>query len=176
MPFLSSRALKNLRPTSYRSAALPTQSVLAALFAGPSIAPRPANFWNILSRMATTRALDGPKDYGNFKLLQSFPIKYAPVNVAKWRSEKTGLMVVVGSHQGRFERSPVGWIVADVSQHPSYVPMSSVMAILTFPDEWAFRHRFGKYVHRHLLRPWLTSAVFDDTGRPHTLEQSVSTT
>lgn len=36
--------------------------------------------------------------YGNFKLLQSFPISYAPVKVQKWRSEKTGLTVVLGSH------------------------------------------------------------------------------
>ena len=40
------------------------------------------------------------KDYGSYKLLQSFPIKYAPVGVGKWKSEKTGLTVVVGSHEG----------------------------------------------------------------------------
>ncbi len=38
------------------------------------------------------------QDYGNFKLLQSFPLEYAPVTVSKWRSEKTGLTVVLGSH------------------------------------------------------------------------------
>lgn len=37
-------------------------------------------------------------DYGHFKLLQSFDIKYAPVKVSKWRSERTGLTVVVGDH------------------------------------------------------------------------------
>jgi hypothetical protein len=37
-------------------------------------------------------------DFGDFELLQSFPIKYAPVTVSKWRSKKTGLTVVVGSH------------------------------------------------------------------------------
>jgi hypothetical protein len=40
------------------------------------------------------------QDYGAYKLLQSFPIKYAPVGVGKWKSEKTGLTVVVGSHNG----------------------------------------------------------------------------
>lgn len=40
------------------------------------------------------------QDYGAYKLLQSFPIKYAPVGVGKWKSEKTGLTVVVGSHEG----------------------------------------------------------------------------
>jgi len=38
------------------------------------------------------------EDYDNFKLLKSFDIDYAPVKLAKWRSEKTGLTVVVGSH------------------------------------------------------------------------------
>lgn len=45
-----------------------------------------------------THASVAPSDFGNFKLLQSFDIKYAPVKVSKWRSEKTGLTVVVGDH------------------------------------------------------------------------------
>jgi hypothetical protein len=40
--------------------------------------------------------------YGSFKLLQRFPVPYAPIGIAKWRSEKTGLSVVVGSHQGEY--------------------------------------------------------------------------
>lgn len=39
-----------------------------------------------------------PTDFGHFKLLQSFPVKYAPITLQKWRSERTGLTVVVGSH------------------------------------------------------------------------------
>jgi hypothetical protein len=49
--------------------------------------------------MATHAASSAqPTDYGHFKLLQSFDIKYAPVKVSKWRSERTGLTVVVGDH------------------------------------------------------------------------------
>lgn len=38
-------------------------------------------------------------DFGNYKQLSSFDIKYAPVNIGKWRSEKTGLSVVVGKYE-----------------------------------------------------------------------------
>ncbi|WVO17244.1 hypothetical protein L204_104936 [Cryptococcus depauperatus] len=67
------------------------------------------------------------RDYGNFKLLKAFPIKHAPVSIAKWRSEKTGLTVVLGSHQA---------------------PITN-----------------GYFV--------IASEIFDDTGRPHTLEHLI---
>ncbi|WWC88419.1 uncharacterized protein L201_003330 [Kwoniella dendrophila CBS 6074] len=67
------------------------------------------------------------KDYGSFKLLQSFPIKYAPITISKWRSEKTGLTVVLGSHQA---------------------PITN-----------------GYFA--------IASEIFDDTGRPHTLEHLI---
>ncbi|WWC62849.1 uncharacterized protein I303_105447 [Kwoniella dejecticola CBS 10117] len=67
------------------------------------------------------------KDYGFFKLLQSFPIKYAPITISKWRSEKTGLTVVLGSHQA---------------------PITN-----------------GYFA--------IASEIFDDTGRPHTLEHLI---
>lgn len=38
------------------------------------------------------------QDYGNFKLLRSFTLPSAPVNVSKWRSDKTGLTVTLGHH------------------------------------------------------------------------------
>ena len=44
-------------------------------------------------------------DLGAFKLLQSFDIEYAPVKVSKWRSENTGLTVVVGSHKNPIVRA-----------------------------------------------------------------------
>ncbi|ORY30613.1 cytoplasm protein, partial [Naematelia encephala] len=65
--------------------------------------------------------------YGNFKLLNSFPVEYAPITVSKWRSQKTGLTVVVGSHAA---------------------PITN-----------------GHFV--------IASEIFDDTGRPHTLEHLV---
>lgn len=49
--------------------------------------------------MASTSAFEHG-DFGNFKQLSSFDIKYAPVKIGKWRSEKTGLSVVVGSYEG----------------------------------------------------------------------------
>jgi hypothetical protein len=39
-------------------------------------------------------------DFGNYKQVSSFDIKYAPIKIGKWRSEKTGLSVVVGSYEG----------------------------------------------------------------------------
>lgn len=56
----------------------------------------------IALRMASSTAA---QDQGNFKLLKSFPIGYAPITVSKWRSEKTGLTVVVGSHQAPIVRT-----------------------------------------------------------------------
>jgi hypothetical protein len=50
-------------------------------------------------------------DYGNFKLLQSFDIKYAPVTISKWRSEKTGLTVVLGSHASPIVSLHHVWII-----------------------------------------------------------------
>lgn len=67
------------------------------------------------------------EDYGHFSLLQSVDVEYAPVKVSKWRSERTGLTVVVGNHS-----SPV---------------------------------TNGYFT--------IASEIFDDTGRPHTLEHLV---
>jgi hypothetical protein len=54
---------------------------------------------NALDMVAQSPLQGGkPQDYGNFKLLKSLDIDYAPVSLAKWKSEKTGLTVVVGSH------------------------------------------------------------------------------
>ena len=66
-------------------------------------------------------------DHGHFNLLQEVDIEYAPVKVSKWRSERTGLTVVVGNHS-----SPV---------------------------------TNGYFT--------IASEIFDDTGRPHTLEHLV---
>ena len=52
----------------------------------------------LFSHRTMTSQSAPPADFGHFKLLQSFDIKYAPVKVSKWRSERTGLTVVVGEH------------------------------------------------------------------------------
>ncbi|WRT68029.1 uncharacterized protein IL334_005004 [Kwoniella shivajii] len=77
--------------------------------------------------MASSDSTIPARDYGSFKLLQSFPIKYAPITVSKWRSDKTGLTVVLGSHQA---------------------PITN-----------------GYFA--------IASEIFDDTGRPHTLEHLI---
>nr|XP_019045357.1 cytoplasmic protein [Kwoniella bestiolae CBS 10118]OCF24287.1 cytoplasmic protein [Kwoniella bestiolae CBS 10118] len=77
--------------------------------------------------MASTDSSVPARDYGSFKLLQSFPIEYAPITISKWRSEKTGLTVVLGSHQA---------------------PVTN-----------------GYFA--------IASEIFDDTGRPHTLEHLI---
>jgi hypothetical protein len=50
--------------------------------------------------MASLAQNQDVKDYGNFELLTSFDLEYAPVKVSKWRSKRTGLSVVVGGHKG----------------------------------------------------------------------------
>jgi hypothetical protein len=50
------------------------------------------------STMANSFKSSQAKDFGHYKLLASFDIKYAPVKIARWRSSRTGLTVVVGSH------------------------------------------------------------------------------
>lgn len=67
------------------------------------------------------------RDYGNFKLLQSVDLQYAPITVSKWRSDKTGLTVTLGNHSS---------------------PITN-----------------GYFV--------IASEIFDDTGRPHTLEHLI---
>ena len=77
--------------------------------------------------MATVTTESLPGSYGSYKLLQSFPVKYAPVDVSKWRSEATGLTVVLARHS---------------------TPITN-----------------GYFT--------VASEIFDDTGRPHTLEHLV---
>jgi hypothetical protein len=74
-----------------------------------------------MATQSTQFASDDARDYGSFKLLQSFPIKYAPVKVTKWRSEKTGLTVVVGDHQGGFSLAIMMLSISDSVQHLLYV-------------------------------------------------------
>ena len=76
---------------------------------------------------ATEQENGEAKDYGNFRLLKSFKIDYAPVQLSKWQSTKTGLTVVVGEHA---------------------TPITN-----------------GHFT--------IASEIFDDTGRPHTLEHLI---
>lgn len=92
----SSRLLKKGITTS-SSRSLPTPNLNSVNLKRPTPSS-PGGSLHSRRKMATHAPDVHPQDFGNFKLLQSFPIKYAPVEVAKWRSEKTGLTVVVGSH------------------------------------------------------------------------------
>jgi len=75
------RALQNLNPLS-QAAMTPSSTI-------PSLST---------FSMVNASSSDMQAEYGHFKLLQSFPVTYAPVTIRKWRSERTGLTVVVGSH------------------------------------------------------------------------------
>jgi hypothetical protein len=100
---ISRLRLNARRPSFRQTLLLATPILVSALYARHPF--NVSSTWTHLRGMATQSALsvsDDARDYGSFKLLQSFPIKYAPVKVAKWRSEKTGLTVVVGDHQGGF--------------------------------------------------------------------------
>ncbi|EIW67501.1 hypothetical protein TREMEDRAFT_33585 [Tremella mesenterica DSM 1558] len=68
-----------------------------------------------------------PQDFGHYKLLETHHVNYAPLVVSKWRSQRTGLTVVVGQHKA---------------------PITN-----------------GHFV--------IASEIFDDSGRPHTLEHLV---
>lgn len=109
------------------------------------------------STMASTYDPVLDVDYGHFKLLQSFSVKYAPITIQKWRSERTGLTVVVGSHATPI----VSYRLQDLYQVADTTRRSRPAA--TSP----LLPRVGSYqVNSRLMRK-----VFDDTGRPHTLEQ-----
>ena len=116
-----------------------------------SVLPRPT------STMVPTSDPVLDIDYGHFKLLQSFSVKYAPIRIQKWRSERTGLTVVVGSHATPIVSSrPCDrnrWLMVDVEV-----------------DQRPLRHCFRECVSTQLMSR-LMRKVFDDTGRPHTLEQ-----
>lgn len=81
------------------------------------------------------------KSYGSFKLLQSFPIQYAPIGVAKWKSEKTGLSVVVGNHECEFVALVRQAVVAD---HAAPVVRSPRWTVVLTLDQWPLCHRLGK--------------------------------
>jgi hypothetical protein len=84
---VSQRSLtRSINPTSL-SSRIPT----------PNVRDQPLRH---LRNMSTNKDEAAGVDYGHFELLQSFPLKYAPVTVSKWRSKRTGLTVVVGSHKG----------------------------------------------------------------------------
>lgn len=104
------------------------QSTIPRLFS-PSSRTAPFHLQHRSYAMVNTpSSTAGQKvDYGHFTQLQSFPIEYAPVTLSKWRSDRTGLTVVVGNHS-----SPV---------------------------------TNGYFT--------IASEIFDDTGRPHTLEHLV---
>lgn len=111
-----------------------TSSTLATLrFKSHRIIRRPSPFTfssssrssAMVNTTSTSSSLE--VDYGHFNLLQTVDIEYAPVKVSKWRSGRTGLTVVVGSHS-----SPV---------------------------------TNGYFT--------IASEIFDDTGRPHTLEHLI---
>lgn len=61
------------------------------------------------TRMDSSSA-QAPTDFGSFKLLQDFPVSYAPVRISKWRSDKTGLTVVLGHHDGEPIMTPRGQV------------------------------------------------------------------
>lgn len=69
-----------------------------------------------------------PAKVGDFELLTSAELEFAPVTVAKWQSTKTGLKVV-------------------------YADVESPLVQAYMP---------------------IVTEIFDDTGRPHTLEHLVS--
>lgn len=122
----------------------------------PSITSRPAlsPFSHYRRTMATQAS--SLSDFGHFKLLQSFDIKYAPVKVSKWRSEKTGLTVVVGDHA-----APV--VSLSISLGLAHeLKRCRQMDTLRLPPR--VRYRVSRGSKSDLI-------VFDDTGRPHTLEQ-----
>lgn len=96
------------------------------LFHHPSSATRSSHFQQSRS-YAMVNATTKEADYGNFSLLQSFPVENAPVTLSKWRSQRTGLTVVVGNHES---------------------PITN-----------------GYFT--------IASEIFDDTGRPHTLEHLI---
>ncbi len=74
--------------------------------------------------MATTTHSPQGADYGNFKLLQSFPVKYAPITLQRWRSEKTGLTVVLGSHATPIVSDLCLWVNSTDRFHPRPVDTS----------------------------------------------------
>lgn len=100
---------KRLHPSSLRALPHRPLSTLSALSSRkptasilPFIATLQRRAFAQPVTMVTTPSAPPPsaaaKDYGNFKVLQSFDLPYAPVNVSKWRSDKTGLTVVLGHH------------------------------------------------------------------------------
>lgn len=85
---LSSNSLPNLSARSpiAKRARLEDSSRMASTSSTPQVSVTNASFEH--------------GDFGDYKLISSFDIKYAPIRIGKWKSERTGLSVVVGSHEG----------------------------------------------------------------------------
>ena len=97
-----SRLLRSEARQSYRNIPLAPRGQLA-------LAHIPSFTLSFILKRNMSSVSAKPQDFGNFKLLQSFPVPYAPLTVSKWRSIKTGLTVVLGSHDSPVVRS-VSWV------------------------------------------------------------------
>ena len=81
-------------------------SLLRASFVRPHLSllkvnPRRTHLTLTPARMVTPEVV---RDFGNYKLLQSFRVEYAPITISKWRSDKTGLSIVLAQHQSGLMR------------------------------------------------------------------------
>ena len=127
----------------------------------PSPRSLQGNIRNSSSRfkyVSTMSRTEHQSQFGNFDLVKHIKLDYTDVSLSQWRSRKTGLTMLHLDYEGLDE-----WFsfhIRAVNSHPSS------------NSERLFRGRIRKYAfsvskisttHSHI--------VFDDTGRPHTLEQ-----
>lgn len=106
-------------------------------------------------------------DLGNYEVLADFALEYAPVQVTKYRSKKTGLQAVVGNHKGK----------------PDHICICKIVRLIHVPLLSPHREndqRHSKYSRLTSLPSSQTNAyfivateTFDDSGRPHTLEHLI---
>lgn len=122
------RPVLRTHPRSFARAHLSISSPLtSSLCSTPNSRFRFSSRRHLSTRMNQDGTNQPPVDFGHFEPLTAFNIKYAPIHLAKYRSKRTGLSVVVGNH-----KSPI--------------------------------------TNGHFV---IASEIFDDTGRPHTLEHLV---
>ena len=92
-----------------------------------------------------------PSQLGNFKLVTQVKLGYSPTQIVNWQSQETGLKVVWIDVEGESARS-WGNRIARSSPPPSFARLA------------------GPLVQGYFA---FITEIFDDSGRPHTLEHAV---
>jgi len=160
MPVLSALRQSLSITARRRSSALTFQHHRRAL---PSLFKHQPLARHFASISQTSAMSDAPETYGNFDLIKRVKLDFTDVVVSKWRSRTTGLSVVHLDYEGK-------WGHLTLIQHGTLTHRSAPIVNGYFVV--ATESKFPRACSWQSIN--VSTAVFDDSGCPHTLEQYAS--